>query len=406
MSNNTSAANPELWSMTLEETLKKSTLFREIASFKEQTGLTYGDTIHRPYASDVSVDTYVPGTASTPQDITITDNSMTLDRFSIANVYVDDTENIQSKYDLMAKYVEQMRKALAIDQDSHFLLEIRNAVTDVDNNDMAGGTAGDAFALTSSNVLDMFTMADKYLRKQNAEDGQKFAVLTPGAIQKLVTYLGGKYTQLGDEYTKYGYRPKLLFQDFIVYSSNNLPYSATWTPANNPSNSDTITIDGVTFTFVSTIGTTAGNVLQTTNTATTLLALQTLINNKGVGDGVNSVSVSAANKRKVRNWYATVDNATTPTNITVWVGGKSTSVTVAASEVNDPWSNETLHQFFGIKGCTDMVIQKEVNVEKARQASNGKLGSTYLVSSIYKAKTFYEGTYKMIDVKVTEATGA
>ena len=53
-----------------------------------------------------------------------------------------------------------------------------------------------------------------------------------------------------------------------------------------------------------------------------------------------------------------------------------------------------------------MVIQKEVNVQESRQASNGKLGSTILVSSINKAKTFYEGTYKMIDVKVTEATGA
>jgi hypothetical protein len=52
-----------------------------------------------------------------------------------------------------------------------------------------------------------------------------------------------------------------------------------------------------------------------------------------------------------------------------------------------------------------MVVQKEVNVKKGDQTSNGKLGMTFLANSVYKANTFYEGTYKMIDVKVTEATG-
>lgn len=405
MANSTSAANPELWSSLLEQALRKSTLFREIASFKEQAGLTYGDVIHRPYASDVSVDSYVAGTASTAQDITITDNSMTIDRFAIINVFIDDTQQLQSRYDLMAHYVEKMRKALQEDMDAHFLLEIRNAVSDVDNGDIAAGTAGDPFAVTSTNIVDVFTYADRYLLAQNAIEGNRFAVITPAVYQKLLTYLGGRQTQLGDQVTQYGYKSKGMFNDFKIYVSNNLPYSATWTPVDNPSNSATITIDSVVFTFVSSMGTTAGSILQTTSTAQTLLNLQALINAGGVGDDKNYYSLSAANKRKVRNWYATVDNATAPTKITVWLGGRTTSVTVATSEALDVWSNETIHQFFGIEKCTDMVVQKEVNVKSGDQTSNGKLGTTFLANCVYKAKTFYEGTYKMIDVKVTEATG-
>lgn len=406
MANSTSAANPELWSAILEKALRKSTLFREVASFKEQAGLKYGDVVHRPYISTLSVDSYVPGTGSTAQAITVTDNSMTIDRYAIINVYIDDIEALQSKYDLAAAYMEQCTKLLAEDQDAHFLLEIRNAVADVDNGDIAGGTAGDPFAVTSDNVLSVFTYANKYLRAQNAE-GEKFAIVTPGFLQKLETYLGGKYTQLGDEMSKFGYKPAMMFQGFKVYTSNSLPTSSTWTPADNPANGATITIDSVVFTFVNSMGTTAGSVLQTTNTATTLLALQALINAGGVGDGTKHYSVSAANKRKVRNWYATVDNATTPTNITVYVGGKSAAVAFATSEVLDTWStNDTINQFFGVVGCTDMVVQKEVNVKKGDGAANGLLGATYLPNTVYKAKTFYEGTYKMVNVKVTEASAA
>lgn len=405
MANSTSAANPEIWSSTLEAALRKSTCFREIASFKEQKGLKYGDTVNRPYIDTASVDTYVPGTASSGQDLTVTNSQMTIDRFAIINRYIDDTEALQSRYDLAEKYIDQARKLLAEDQDGHFFLELRNAVTDVDNSDIAGGTAGDPFAVTASNVLDVFTYADKHLRSQNA-DGEKIFVGTPGFIQKLITYLGGKYTALGDEASKYGFKPMMMFQGFKVYSSNSLPWSGTWTPVDNPANGATITIDSVVFTFVNSMGTTAGSILQTTNTATTLDNLCDLINAGGEGDGTNTYDLSAANKRKVRNWVAVPDDATTPTKVTIWIGGKSTSVTTATSEALDLWSNETLHQFAGVNGCIDMVVQKEVGVKAAECTSASLLGSRYLIWTVYKAKAFYEGTYKMIDVKVTEATAA
>lgn len=401
MINETNPANPELWSSSLEQALRKSTLFREIASFKEEKGLICGDKINRPYASDVTVHSYVAGTASSAQAITITENSLTIDRFAIINVFVDDTEQLQSRYDLLDHYIEKSRKALQEDMDAHFLLEIRNAVSDVDNGDIAAGTAGDPFAVTSTNIVDVFGYAETYLLAQNANEGERFAVITPKVYQKLLTYLGGRQTQLGDQVTKFGYKSKGTFNDFRIYVSNNLPYSATWTPVDNPANGATITIDSVVFTFVNSMGTTAGSILQTTSLAATLDNLTALINAGGEGDGTLTYDLSAANKAKVRNWYA-VDGGT---YITVYIGGRTTAVTVATSEALDLWSNETIHQFFGINGCTDMVVQKNVNVESARQAANGMIGTTFLASCVYKAKTFYEGTYKMIDVKVTEATG-
>jgi hypothetical protein len=399
MANDTGAANPELWSSILEQALRKATVFREFCSFKEEAGLTYGDAINRPYSSDISVDTYVAGSASTAQDITITNSQLLINKFDIINIYVDDTQKLQSRYDLAAHYIEKMKKALAEDMDTQALLEIRNAVADVDANDISGGTAGTAFTPTNSNIIDVYTYADKYLTSQNATDRPRFSILSPGVFQKLLTYVGGKDTVFGDQVTQYGYPSKGSFNDFRIYRSNQLPFSKVWTPADNPSNAATITIDSVVFTFVSSIGTTAGNVLIGGSTALTLDNLVALINNGGLTSdaGVSNVSLALADRRKVRKWYA-VDGTT---YVRVYVGGKSSDVTCATSEVLDLWSDATVHQFFGEVGCVDMVVQKNVNVKSAEQTSNSLLGSTYLTNSVFGVKTFYEGTYRMVNVRVS-----
>ena len=402
MANTTSPANPEIWSSLLEQGLRKSTIFREFCSFKEEKGLSYGDVINRPHSSDISVDAYVAGTASTAQDITITANQLTINKFNIINVYIDDTEEIQSKYALMAHYVDKMRKALAEDHDIHALLEIKNAVSDVDDNDMAVGTSGDPFLVTESNINAVFTTAGRKLNENNATDGKRFAVITPLVYQKLLTYVGGKDTVFGDKVTQFGYPSKGSFNDFTVYMSNQLPYSNFWTPINNPTDGATLTIDSVVFTFVDTIGVTAGNVHIGSATSDTLDNLVGLINSGGVttDSGVSNVSLSTANKRKVRQWLA-VDGATI---MTVYVGGKSANVVVATSEALDLWDTGTIHQFFGEVGCVDMVVQKGINVKMSDQVANGKLGTTNLVNSMFGVKTFYEGTYRMVDVKVSSSS--
>ena len=58
MGNNAAAFIPALWSKRLQILTKNQLVAKEICSFEEQAGLSYGDTVHRPYANDLTVNDY------------------------------------------------------------------------------------------------------------------------------------------------------------------------------------------------------------------------------------------------------------------------------------------------------------------------------------------------------------
>lgn len=105
----------------------------------------------------------------------------------------------------------------------------------------------------------MFTAATKKLAKLNIMDGDKVGIISPEVEEFISLYFGAKVTDLGDKVSENGYFTKI--SGYQLYTSNNTTGSAVLALATNPTANDTVTIQGVTFTFVSSIGTTAGNVL-------------------------------------------------------------------------------------------------------------------------------------------------
>lgn len=90
-------------------------------------------------------------------------------------------------------------------------------------------------------------------------DTDKVGAVSPEVEEFISLYFGAKVTDLGDKVSENGYFTKI--SGYQLYTSNNLTGSAVLALATNPTANDTVTIQGVTFTFVSSIGTTAGNVL-------------------------------------------------------------------------------------------------------------------------------------------------
>jgi hypothetical protein len=375
--------------------LYKTDVFRSLANFEEQATLSDGQKVDRPYRSDIVVENYTKGTALTAQDLTATSDQLTVDTIKAALLYVDNVDKIQNKYSAANQWIDEAGKRLSNAIDAKFLYQVVNANNTVDDGSI-GGTAGDGITVTTGNLLDVFGAINLQLDVANITDN-RFFVISPQFYAVLWKFIAGKQSVLGDKTGENGNIGE--YAGLKLFKSNNLTGSARWTPANNPSNNDTITINSVTLTFVTSIGSTAGNILVKGTTALTITALAAFINAAGVttDSGVSNVTLSTANQRIVQNWVA-VDGTT---YIEIRAMGAS-YMTVTGSDATDVWTTTQQLQnlLAGRYGAIDAVIQKEPSVEMASTVSAGKSGQNILPMTLFGVYVFNQGKNEIVRVKV------
>lgn len=389
----------------------KEVIYRSIASFTEQANLKKGDEVDRPYRSDLVSGSYTKATAVTAQDITYTSEKLSIDTQRTILFYLDDIDKVQNEYNTRMLWGDEIGKRLSIDIDAFFLYNAVNAADSMDDGDISG-TAGNAVVLSTSNVLNWVSKINKKLDVLNVSRGkERFLAISPQAYDIIFQYISGKDTGLADATLKSGIMQGNGYLGTIgglmLYMSNNLTGSAIWTPVDNPSNTATITIEGITFTFVSTIGTTAGNILQTTDTSATLTLLTAFINGGGLETATGCTaatcqSLSAANQRIVSKWSAAVDD-TTATLITVYVKGGS-YLTLTTSVAADAWTAEQQHCLAGKKGCIDSVVQIAPSIDSQKMLSNGKFGVNVGALTVFGHKMYYQGTLESLDVQLDSSS--
>jgi hypothetical protein len=388
MANTLTAFNPEYWSKRMQIRRQVTPVYKAVANMEERAMLKDGDVVHRPYRSDLRVKTYTKGTAITITDIGSTDESLSVDTAKVAPFYVDDIDGIQNKWDTVNKFADDAGDRLEEFIDADFLGEIVNADSSVDDGDI-GGTAGTALVLSTSNVLKVFAAAGKKLDNLRVKQDNRYAVITPTVRQILVEYTAGRDTSLGDSTQANGMIGK--FMGFDLYLSVNTYFTATWTPADNPTEADTVTINGVVFTFNATPSG-AGSINIGANTAASIDNLVACINSTGTA-GTDYIALSDASLATLEGCVAT--DGTTKMTIAYEGGGECV---VAASETADPWSLEVAHMMFGRKGAVDIVIQKEPQV--VFKDVPDKLGKNVLPWTLYGLKTFDEGDAELVDVQL------
>ncbi|MCL5071584.1 MAG: hypothetical protein M1308_11930, partial [Actinobacteria bacterium] len=168
----------------------------------------------------------------------------------------------------------------------------------------------------------------------------------------------------------------------------------------------------VTFTFKTTLGSTAGNVLIGGSADVARANLAGLINTPGTTDA-NGVALSTtlgtsgySPQDSMEGIVAINDNtADTLTIKAEGVGFLIVSETLTAAA--DIWTAalQIQHALFGIKGAIEVVIQKAPNVEIKDVPD--KIGKNVVPWTLYGLKTFTEGKARLVDVKVrTDAYAA
>lgn len=383
----------------------RNDVFRQIASFEEQAQLKHGDTVHRPYKSSLAVQSYTRGTAVTIQDLTNTDETLTVTTAKIVPFYVDDLDELQSAYSNANEYADDAAMKLSNVIDGDVLGEYVNATSKVDDEEISAGTSGNGFTLTVANVQKAFVSAKQKLRKQNIRwsEGELFAVISPEFEAVLLDYLAGKESILGDKTGVAGHIGR--YMGFDLYVSNSVGWSAVLQCGTLPTDGDTVTINGVTFTFETGTVDVAGEVKAETDADTSFGYLKNSINAPGTSVSGQFQALSSANQALLAGITATHD--TSANTITLRAEGwgnivVSETLTAAA----DIWTVATQiqHNLFGKKGATDVVIQAEPKL--VTKEVPDKLGKNFLPHTLYGLKTFTEGAKKLVDVRIRSSTFA
>lgn len=392
MSNNLDANIAEYWSRRMQVVRHKESVYMALGNTEERATLKNGDTVHRPSRSKPRTSLYTRNGTFTPKDISSTDETLVVNKTPLNSFDVDDLDVIQSNYSIMNEFSDDAGRFIEEYVDGDFLSEVVNADHVVDAGDV-DGAAGTAATLTTSNVLKAFNAASKKLDRANIKMADRFAVVGPTPLQIIREYLGDRASTLGDTVAQNGFMGT--FAGFQLYFSNSSYWTGTWTPANNPTNAATITIAGVTFTFVTTIGTTAGNVLIGASTADTLDNLVALINDP---DTTSATQVALADDDAQTLEGCVATDGTTKLDIAFDGGGE---VIVTTSEVADVWSLETSHLMFGKKGSVDIVVQ--AMPKTVFKDVPNSLATRVVNYTLYGIKTFNEGDASLVRVALSSS---
>ena len=385
MAQNLDAFIPELWSRRIQYLTRNALVATQICSFEEQPDLKYGDRIHRPYPNDLMVNDYVKYTDTVQQDLVGTDEYLDIDQSKEISFAIDEVDWIQMKYDLENSYVERAAYRLSNDIDGKVLSEVGNADITCDASDL--GSSGD-IALSTSNCLNAIMTAGAKLTANGCEMDKTWAlVVSPKSASVIAQTVAQDWFSLADLALKNGYAGN--FAWYKVYSSNNVAHSRTISFSTVVA-TDAITVAGVTFTFVASIGSTAGNVLKGANDAAALTNLAAAING-AAGAGTTYVEVSAADRAKLKGVRAHLDGST---GVLTTAG----AVVVSTDDTTITVGNATEHAMLCRPGAIDLVMQQNIDVRRTPLPK--QKADYYIISCLYGVKTFKEGEERMVDIKI------
>lgn len=401
MANSLSASFEEIWAKEQQEVFYKKNVALAIADTSYNSAMmNRGDTLNRTRRSSLSVYAYTRGTAMTAQELTDTNEQLSVNKQYYILAYVDDFDQIQDKYDIAMNYGKDAAESLSQQVDADVLGEVFNATSTVDDGTI-GGTAGNGITVSTSNILKVFGAARKKMRLLNVTGENLFATISPDVEDILFQNDAARVTDLGDDAYRNGYIGKL--NGFKLFETNNLAGSAVLALATQPTANDTIVIEGVTFTFVGSIGTTAGNVLIGVNVDATRGSLATLINAPATTTATG-VALSTENAQKFLACVTATNDDTANTLTVKYKGVGTLTVSETLTDGTDTWTAAKIkqHCLFGVMGNPVLVMQRTPTV--LRKDVPDKIGKNIVNAVLYGVKTFTDNAKQMVNVELRADT--
>lgn len=393
--NSLSAFNPEFWSKSMQEIFFKESVALGLANTELRADLSIGDKLNKPYRSYLAAQSYSSGVdISTFNTLTATNEYLEVLTAKVVPFYVDDLDKIQNKWDTASQFSQDAQRVLNNVLDQAVLAEYSNAAASMVAQDLGGSGTG-AIAINTGNIANLFSVAARKLDSRDVPVGNRVAVIGSRLLEQLRLYVAGRETGFGETVSDNGLVAKRFGFDIVV--SNNLPFTSLITygsSTSNPSNTETFSVDGVVFTFVSSIGSTAGNILIETNAVDTMANLCNEINN-ATADATKRIAISAGDRKKLLKAGIVATNSTTTFTLAGY--GDIALAEGSAGVANFAITNHIQYPLFMMRKAIDLVTQKSPSVE-FRMAEK-RLGRYVYPWMLYGKKTFQDMADAMVYCK-------
>lgn len=402
MGNNHDASFPEYWSRRMQRYLTKTQVFRAICSFEESATLKKGDKVNRPYTSDIIVRNHTSNGTVTIDDNTDTNESLTVDQRKVSGFYIEDFDALQSDYDTAGIYAEKNAIKVGEVVDGAILAEVVNGSSSVSDGDF-GGTSGQGVTLTVANVDRVLSKAKKKLDRLSVPQTERVAVLSPDFLEILSDAIGDRDSRLGDEVGENG---KVgMRKGFMLHMSNSLLWTGELAMATNPTDGDTLVINGVTITFRTTQGALAGSVNICSTADATRANLVAFLNAptttvaEAADAGYNGFTAGGTEEKALLHMTWTNNDSTNVASVSA-EGRGFISVSETLTAAADTWTaaKQIQHNIACRKGAIEAVVQSKPK-SQFKDVST-KLGKNVLTPVLYGKKVFTEGARELCDMKV------
>lgn len=224
--NDVAALNPQNWMDMVQENLYKELVAMKIADVKIKSKLSAGTRVHFPLFGSLTTTAYVKGADVTVQALDSTDEYLDVDVQRECSFYLDTVDQKQNLYSAMAEGVREATDAIKQYIDTDFFAEVLNAHDTLDAGDMSTGSAGDAIALTTTNVIEAFSKGRAKLGKA-LRGKEAVAVVSYDVASVIEQKMASSGFNVQDAALKNGYAGD--FMGWKIYVSENLDTSSSRT---------------------------------------------------------------------------------------------------------------------------------------------------------------------------------
>lgn len=418
--NTISAGIKEVWDDEYQIVHYKQPVFRAFADLTVAEKLKKGDTLHREHTSDLVVNDMGADGSYATQALTDTDETLVINKEKEVSFYIKELDELQNHLPVRMKYAKRAMNNLFLQIDGDVLGEYDQATSTVDDV-VNGGSASDGITLTDANIDAVFIAAMRRLQEQNVivDTQARFtgdvkrdktsiipvAAISPQMYAKLLQRLAGRDTELGDKIGQNGHAGR--WMGFDLFVSNNLAWSGVLAMATNPTDDDTIVVNGVTITFQSTLTAASGSceVHIASTVDITRANLAEFLNAGGATSETEDTdtgysSGSAAQQALLKNIVATNDNSADTISLKV-TGRSYVVVSETLTAAADIWTadRQIQHALFGTNGSISLAIQKTPNL-RIKDAPSAKVGYDFITWAVYGKKVYNDQADMLVDVKI------
>lgn len=197
----------------------------EMNKFKRICKVEYTDVqvLHNPYLTDVTANTGTRGTGYTPEAVTTTDDTITINTFKIAAQYIDRADLAQKTFSGWMELADN--QGLVLNEAIETAMFAAHAqYTDFDNASI-GGAAGN-ITVSETNVDDIIRGMKREIREANGDTlmdrNGAFIVWRPADFEKLEAYVQAQGFSTADGALKDGTSQGFKYMGAEHYTSNKM----------------------------------------------------------------------------------------------------------------------------------------------------------------------------------------